>query len=548
MVMKRVVTLSLVVLMLLFAGLTGCSKGSDTPSSNPTDNPTQKPAESTSSEEPAEVEKEEVEVSIALWDLADFGNDEIGQIIQDKLKLKITAIPLSWDNDVEQIKLFAATSEMPDVVATYTADDPARFYSWIDQGVTRAIPDELIAKYPNLQKVFEDSPVANAIKDIKGEYRYIPRPSSKSNLYVANQQAIYYRKDWLKNVGIDKVPETMDEFYQMLVAFKDKDPNQNGVADTFGFSASKMLPLATFFPSFGIDPDSWVKNDEGKWVPGYISELNIEPLKYFQKMYRDGLLDPEFSIAGYKQVIQKVTSGTFGAMVRNADVHWLNKTIRDMFGEANPDVANPLDVLGVMGPLKKDASSEAKWPMFLDAGGSEISSGVDDAKLDRILELYEYLLSDEGKTLMRYGVENEHYKMNAGKIELTNDPETGEPWALNVKYPSVNIGSLSDWDFDNDADPNSLVDIPQEYKDLGKTTREMYNKATAEQNLAVKYLSTPAKDTLPISFTDSFTQMIIGEEDIETAFPKFVDECMSKGLQAAIDEVNTIVQEKGLDK
>ena len=546
MIKKRWLSVLLVVVILLFAAFTGCGKGSDEPSGKtPADSATDG---NEKKEGVTPVNKEEVEISVALWDLSEFGKDEVGQAIADKLKVKINPVPLSWDNDVEQIKLFAATGEMPDIVATYTADDPARFYSWIDQGITRAIPADMVAKYPNLQKVFENSPIGNAIRDIKGEYRYIPRPSSKSNLYLANQQAIYYRKDWLANVGIDKVPETMDEFYQMLVAFKEDDPNQNGVADTYGFTASKMLPLTTFFPSYGIDPESWVKEDDGKWVPGYLSERNIEPLKYFQELYREGLLDPEFTIAGWKQAIQKITSGSFGAMIRNADVHWLNKTINSIFGEANPDVENPLDVLGVMGPLKKDADSEAKWPMFLDAGGSEISSEVDDAKLDRILELYEYLLSDEGRMLLRYGIENKNYKMNGDKIELINDPETNEPYVMSVKFPSTVIGSLADWDFDNDADPNSLVQIPQEYRELGKTVREEYNKAAMDQNLAVKYLSTPTKDTLTISYQDSYTQMIIGEEDIETAFPKFVEECMAKDLGKAIEEVNAVVKEKGLDK
>lgn len=539
---KRLITLVLVVLMLLSTVLAGCSKDNGTPSANPTETP----ANSSDPEVVTPVVKEEVEISIALWDLSEFANDEVGQAIADKLKVKITPISLSWDNDVEQIKLFAATNTMPDVVSTYTVDDPARFYSWIDQEVTRAIPDSMIAKYPNLQSVFDNSVVGNAVKEIKGEYRYIPRPGSKDNIYQANQQAIYYRKDWLANVGITKVPETMDEFYEMLKAFKEKDPDQDGTPNTYGFTAAKMLPLTTFFASFGVDPESWIQDAEGKWKPAYISDANIEPLKYFQKLYKDGLMDPEFSTSGYKQVIQKLTANTFGSMVRNADVHWLNKTINSMYGEANPTVEDPLTVLGVMGPLKKDSASEAKWPLFLDAGGSEINSQVSDEKLDRILELYDFLLSDEGKTLLRYGIEDKHYKMNGDKIELINDPETGEPYAMSVKFPSVILGCLSDWDWDNDADPNSLVDITQEYKDLGETVRGMYNAAALDQNLAVRYISTPTKDTLTISFQDSFTQMIISDEDIETAFPKFVDDCMAKDLGKAIDEVNAIVLEKGI--
>ena len=30
----------------------------------------------------------------------------------------------------------------------------------------------------------------------------------------------FFSEEWMKNVGVDKVPETTDELYDMLVAFK----------------------------------------------------------------------------------------------------------------------------------------------------------------------------------------------------------------------------------------------------------------------------------------------------------------------------------------
>ena len=39
------------------------------------------------------------------------------------------------------------------------------------------------------------------------------------------------RGDWLQKLGLQE-PQTLDEFYNMLVAFRDKDPDGNGVKDT----------------------------------------------------------------------------------------------------------------------------------------------------------------------------------------------------------------------------------------------------------------------------------------------------------------------------
>ena len=48
---------------------------------------------------------------------------------------------------------------------------------------------------------------------------------------------MYVYRPWLDKLGLD-IPETTEEFYQMLKAFKEQDPNGNGVADEIPFSAT----------------------------------------------------------------------------------------------------------------------------------------------------------------------------------------------------------------------------------------------------------------------------------------------------------------------
>ena len=38
----------------------------------------------------------------------------------------------------------------------------------------------------------------------------------------------FFSEEWMKNGGVDKAPETTDELYDMLVAFKEQDANGNG--------------------------------------------------------------------------------------------------------------------------------------------------------------------------------------------------------------------------------------------------------------------------------------------------------------------------------
>jgi putative aldouronate transport system substrate-binding protein len=530
---KSTMALLIALVMVMTAFVSGCgNKNADSTSG------------STVSTQDTQKDKKEIEISVAFWDFQEFGNDEIGKKIADDLKIKIKTMPLSWDNDMEQVKLFGASGNMPDIFATYTVDtDPTRFYTWLDQGLTRTVPDELVNKYPTVKSIFEKDPVVNAVKTIKGAYTYIPRPGSLKNYYKASQQVVYYRKDWMANVGIAQAPQTMDEFYTMLKAFTFNDPNKNGKADTYGLTTAGLNP--TMFSIWGLDMDSWVK-ENGKLIPAYFSQKAVEPLKYFRKLYDEKIYDPEFAKNGYKQAIQKITTNTFGVLARNGDLHWINKTIVGNWAAANTDVADPLTVWGVLDPLKKDANTDPSWQQFVDAGGTEISSKVDDEKLDRILEMYEYLMKPEVRTMLMYGIEGVDYKIVDGKMEKTIDPATNEPVNVNSKYPSTMMACLTDWYWDNDID-SPYTDFTQPIKDLAKSVRDKANAVALKDDLLpVRYISTPAKDTTNIVWLDAYTQIVMGKEDVQAMFDKFVKESMDKGMATAIDEVNAKAAELGI--
>src|SRR5919108_1037125 len=65
------------------------------------------------------------------------------------------------------------------------------------------------------------------------------------NIYDLNVWGLFYRKDYLDRVGL-RVPETLDEYAEVLRAFTTKDPDGNGRADTFG---------RAFFTSVKFDDD-----------------------------------------------------------------------------------------------------------------------------------------------------------------------------------------------------------------------------------------------------------------------------------------------------
>ncbi len=66
------------------------------------------------------------------------------------------------------------------------------------------------------------------------------------------QQRMWIYKPWLDKLGL-KMPTTTDEFYEVLKAFKTKDPNGNGKADEIPLSGSIQASSSHLFTTQMID-------------------------------------------------------------------------------------------------------------------------------------------------------------------------------------------------------------------------------------------------------------------------------------------------------
>lgn len=109
---------------------------------------------------------------------------------------------------------------------------------------------------------------------------------------------VYMRQDWLDNLKLE-VPETLDDLYNVLKAFKEQDANNNG-------DPNDEIPLVLFgenyiygmlLEAFGIyvENSNWnlplVINDEGKVECALNSDAYKAFIEYVKKLYTDGLID-----------------------------------------------------------------------------------------------------------------------------------------------------------------------------------------------------------------------------------------------------------------
>jgi putative aldouronate transport system substrate-binding protein len=99
------------------------------------------------------------------------------------------------------------------------------------------------------------------------------------------------RQDWLDKLKLSQ-PKTLDEFYTVMKAFKEQDPDGNGKPDTYGLSTSALYDIQGFMSAAGLKY-KYVMKDGKRTIP-YATEAAVPMYDWFAKLFKEGILDPNF--------------------------------------------------------------------------------------------------------------------------------------------------------------------------------------------------------------------------------------------------------------
>jgi putative aldouronate transport system substrate-binding protein len=229
----------------------------------------------------------------------------------------------------------------------------------------------------------------------------------------------YYRKDWLEAVGLQE-PKTIDDFYNMLKAFKEKDPDKNGKADTYGMVLVKWTGgWASGFDImklwFGA-PNKWGIKD-GKLVPEHQYEEYIDGLKFMKKLYDEKLINSDFAVFDSAKWVDPLVNNQAGVIVDVVDggarvedkIHAaLAKDGKDDPNKQYMDVSS--GVVGKDGKLRTLPTSGYAGMLAVPK-----SSVKTEAELKRVLTFIDRLNEPDLQTMLSYGLEGKHYTLDAEK-------------------------------------------------------------------------------------------------------------------------------------
>lgn len=226
------------------------------------------------------------------------------------VELDIIAIPGNgWEDKVTASFM---SGEMPDVARL-----PADLYPFVKQELLLPL-DEYIEGNPTLKEIIEKNPGAVEPFKFFGETYGI----TISNAKYMN---IWVRQDWLDKLEMD-MPTNLDEFIEMLRAFRDNDLDGNGKNDTIPLSMPATLqPMDIFAAFFGTRNEVYMK--DGKAVIPFRTEEYKEFMEFMKALYDEGLIDKEIPTnTSYGTIREKFNTGVAGAIVMWDDfVHDMKK-------------------------------------------------------------------------------------------------------------------------------------------------------------------------------------------------------------------------------
>ncbi|WP_308638297.1 type 2 periplasmic-binding domain-containing protein [Paenibacillus silvisoli] len=446
------------------------------------------------------------------------------------VKVEFQHPPLDPQQAKEQFNLMVASTELPDVIETGWGGDayPGGPEKAIEDGKIIKLNDLIDQYAPNLKALLEAHPDwKKQITTDSGTIYAFPFLRGDDKVRVFFGPAL--RQDWLDKLSLS-VPTTIDEWYTVLKAFKEKDPNGNGKADEIPFYIDKDLLNvdAPFLGAWGINYNFY--QDAGTVKYGPIQPEYKEFLTTMNKWYKEGLLDQDFAAPNAKLFDNKMTTNLLGSSVLYNGGGIAKYT--NLMKDADPSfklTAAPYPVI--------HAGDTPIWGQkdFAFTGiGAAITTS--DKNPEETVKWLDYAYGTEGELLFNYGIDGVSYKMDGGKAVLMPDL-LNPPGGVSVQQ-AIGKFTRSTWSAPfvlSDNFQMQYLVLPEQ-----KNALEVWSKPTVERKLPLISPTQEESGKFASVMTDIQTyrdemllKFIMGAEPIEN-FDKYVKKIQSMGIDEAI--------------
>ena len=366
-----------------------------------------------------------VTISTNITDADKQGQDDLYKWFTEKFNMDYEFIPMQFGERHDKARLWVASGDLPDLLWMDLNENLyAEWTQWVDEGHFKPYPEDM-SRWPNLQNVF-DMMIGPQLMTIDGRLYATIAKQDLTEYGYGVPMMFAYRADWAEAVGMRKEDDvyTWDEFWSMVEECIKQDPGGNGEGKTFGASAPQW-----YFPdcfgiwqlqhtTWGTEETSFAAIDgEYVWLPA--TEPFVQGLKIAVGLMERGVIWPDIVVdTNSSMYADMFTSGQLVTINENFGIGRI-RDYRDKLVAAFPDLDRELcvQIAKVSSPIDDNDYWQKESPCYWS--GHSMAARVTDEQMERYLDICDYLTSQEGAYVSKYGILDKDYSINAdGTINL----------------------------------------------------------------------------------------------------------------------------------
>ena len=358
------------------------------------------------------------------------GEDSYTEVINEKFGVKIKPSGYSYKDWDQNVLTAVSGNNLTDVIHfnLKAYNFGSTYEKWASKfKMLKPLPDNM-SKWPNLKTMLDHVSNIDALK-IDGKLYGIPIANDIDNPQKDfSNMTFVYRRDWAKKIdemnkntaGYTPVYKendvyTWEEFDRLTKAFA---ANIKTLSESN--KASVLVDESWGFPSitnfFKDVPHCYTKDESGKVINAFTCDKYIEGLETAKDFVNRGIYPQDQYTYTENAANEQYLGGLAAIMYDNLSISNYIK-LRRLFKkyQKTVDLDDGTAFLKIKGPDGKFAIEGIEnWFAMTMFNGN-----ISDNKLEKILDILDYLLSKEGTRLAIYGIEGYDYMMNGDEVILS---------------------------------------------------------------------------------------------------------------------------------
>lgn len=398
--------------------------------------------------------------------------DEILKYLNDKLGIDLEIDVITSDYE-SKLNLEVSSGNAPDIMQVAAS----QFKSLEQQGVFLPLEDIL----PKMENFMERYPTVLEDPTLRynGHLYFLNGRDSEDQL-IKSYASLWIRKDWLDKLGLE-IPKTLEDFKNVAIAFATKDPDGNGLNDTFGFSGQggnvsnldEMYAWNPILGAFGVGELNWIIKD-GKLVYSPTTDEYKMAVSWIRDFIATGAVDPDIMLMNtYDQIREKVYRNQVG-MIYMTWAEFIKAPYDEILEEMCPD-AQWIQIESPIGPNGDQYDSCYNIPGYLQSGRVLSSDLADNPeKLEKVIEYLDYICYGDGLNVVCYGIPGVHwnYDENGNVVVTDKIDEVSYSWQhqtmgrlekdyMAIKFPEIKAEIDFAANLPRINSYNNFVEIPE---------------------------------------------------------------------------------------